>query len=81
MDWLLELVDPIPRQEHPGHVGLAPNHAARRLCIGARPTQKFDLLLERWRANAGRGGVHRQRMLSAAVDAGHRHVGFMLSKG
>jgi len=80
-DWFLELVDSIACQEHPGHVGLAASHAYCRMCIRAGPTHEVDLLLERWRANAGRGGVHRQRMLSAAVDAGHRHVGFMLSKG
>src|SRR6516164_7964233 len=50
-DWFLELVDPIPRQEHPGHVGLAPNHARRQPLMGAGPTQEFDLLLERRRAN------------------------------
>jgi hypothetical protein len=79
-DWFLELVDPIACQEHPRHMGLAPNDAGRRLCIGAGPTQKFDLLLERWRANGGRAEVPWDHSLSAGVEVGHC-PGFRPSKG
>jgi hypothetical protein len=79
-DWLLELVDPIACQEHPGHVGLAESHARRRPLIGGGPTQKFDLLLERWRANAGREEVPWDRSLSGGVEVSHR-PGFRPSKG
>jgi hypothetical protein len=79
-DWLLELVDPIACQEHPGHMGLAASHACRRPFIGGGPTQKFDLLLERRRANAGHEEVPAHRVLSAGVDV-RRRSGFRLSKG
>jgi hypothetical protein len=79
-DWLLELVDSIACQEHPRHVCLAPSHACRRPFISGGPTQKFDLLLERWRANAGREEVPWDRSLSAGVEVSRRG-GFRPSQG
>ena len=44
-DWLLELVDQVPGQKHPGHMGFLHAHRAWPVRIGVRPAEKGHFLV------------------------------------